>query len=437
MAAWSRLPEGSKPIGGGPAPRGWSGRAFGSLRVPNYRLYAGAQLVSVTGTWMQIVAENWLVIRLTGSGLALGITTALQFMPLALAAPYGGLLVDRMNKRRLIAGTQTCAGLLALTTGLLTLFGLIRIWMVFVAALGLGFVNAVDDPAHQAFTQEMVGPGQVANAVALNDSISMGSRAFGPALAGILIATTGLGWAFMANALTSALVVLALVLMRPDQLLRWDPIPRRPGQIREGLRYAVTRGSIRTVLVILAIVATFGFNFQVLHSLLVAKTFRLGAESYGFLMSSMGGGSMLGSLIVAGAPNPTVRRVRLLAVAFGVSWAAMRFVPTVAVAFGAAALMGAAASMFLSSCAGSLQLASDLPFRGRVMALYTVAFLGTAPLGGPSMGYVAQAFGPRGAFVLGGTVCILAPLVGGVLNRRPGHCRKTDGTATSTPSPSR
>ncbi len=190
MAAWSRLPEGSKPIGGGPAPRGWSGRAFGSLRVPNYRLYAGAQLVSVTGTWMQIVAENWLVIRLTGSGLALGITTALQFMPLALAAPYGGLLVDRMNKRRLIAGTQTCAGLLALTTGLLTLFGLIRIWMVFVAALGLGFVNAVDDPAHQAFTQEMVGPGQVANAVALNDSISMGSRAFGPALAGILIATT-------------------------------------------------------------------------------------------------------------------------------------------------------------------------------------------------------------------------------------------------------
>jgi MFS family permease len=236
----------------------WFGRAFRSLRIPNYRLFAGAELISVTGTWMQIVAENWLVLRLTGSGLALGITTALQFLPLAFAAPYGGLLVDRMNKRRLIAATQTVAGLLALTTGVLTLVGLIRIWMVFAAALALGFVNAVDGPARQAFTQEMVGPEQVANAVALNNSIAMGARAFGPALGGILIASAGLGWAFVANALTYGLVVAALVLMRPGQLFPLERIPRRPGQVREGLRYAATRGSIRTVLVILAVVSIFG-----------------------------------------------------------------------------------------------------------------------------------------------------------------------------------
>lgn len=211
-----------------PTPSRGMRHAFRSLRMRNYQLYAGAQLISITGIWVQVVAENWLVIRLTGSGLALGVTTALQFLPLAFTAPYGGVLVDRMDKRRLLVVTQTCAGLLSAGTGTLILLGLIRIWMVFVAALLLGLVNSVDDPARQAFTLEIVGPRDVANAVALNNSISMGGRAFGPALSGILIAAVGLGCAFAFNALTYGVVVVALLLMRRADLLRTEPVVRRP-----------------------------------------------------------------------------------------------------------------------------------------------------------------------------------------------------------------
>lgn len=392
--------------------------AFRSLRMRNYRLYAGAELISITGTWVQVVAENWLVIRLTGSGLALGITTALQFLPLALAAPYGGVLVDRKDKRRLLVVTQTCAGLLSAVTGTLILVGLIRIWMVFVAALVLGLVNAVDDPARQAFTLEMVGPRDVANAVALNNSISMGGRAFGPALSGFLIAVVGLGWAFIFNALTYGAVALALLLVRRAELFRAEPITRRPRQIREGLSYAMSSTPIRTVLLVLAVVATFGFNFQIFLSLLVAQTFGRGAESYGFLMSAMGLGAMLGAMVAAAGRDPTVGRVRLLAIVFGTSLGAVGLVPTLVVGYLAAALMGAAASMFLSASAGSLQLLTDNALRGRVMALYTIGFLGTAPLGGPAMGYVAQVLSPRAALLLGGAASILASLF------RPGRNRK-------------
>lgn len=408
-------PEGTDHV---PIPSGRMRRAFRSLRMRNYRLYAGAELISITGTWVQIVAENWLVIRLTGSGLALGITTALQFLPLAFTAPYGGLLVDRMDRRRLLVVTQTCAGLLSAATGTLIVLGFIRIWMVFLAALVLGLVNSVDDPARQAFTVEMVGPRDVANAVALNNSISMGGRAFGPALSGILIAAVGLGWAFVLNALTYGVVAMALLLMRRTELFRAEQVARRRGQIREGWNYAMRMTSIRTVLLILAVVATFGFNFQILLSLLVAQTFGRGAESYGFLMSSMGAGAMMGSVMAAAGRDPTVGRVRLLAVVFGMSLGGVGLVPTLAASFLAAAVMGAAASMFLSASAGSLQLLTDDRFRGRVMALYTVGFLGTAPVGGPAMGYVAQVLGSRAALLMGAVASILASLV------RPGRRQK-------------
>ena len=411
MATVERDSSGGQDRDGRPTPGGWMARAFRSLRMRNYRLYAGAELVSITGTWIQVVAENWLVIRLTGSGLALGVTTALQFLPLAVTAPYGGLLVDRLDKRRLLMLTQTCAGLLAATTGALILFGLIRVWMVFVAALLLGVVNAVDNPARQAFTLEMVGPHDVANAVALNNAIAMGGRAFGPAVSGILIAAAGLGWAFVFNALTYVGVAVAMVFMRRADLFRTQPLPRGPRQVREGLTYVMTRTSVRDVLLILALVATFGFNFQIFLSLLVAKSFLRGAGAYGFVMSSMGVGAMLGSTVAAAGRDPTVGRVRALAVAFGVTLAGVGLAPTLPSVFVASALMGAMASMFLSATAGSLQLLTEDQYRGRVMALYTIGFLGTAPVGGPAMGYLAQVLSPRVALLLGAGASALAATI--------------------------
>ena len=386
-------------------------RAFGSLAVPNYRMYFAAMLVSSSGTWLQLVAESWLVLRLGGSGFALGITTALAFLPLLLFGTYGGVLVDRWEKRALVTGTQTAAGLLALAVGVATVTHVVQIWMVWLAALLLGFVNVVDSPGRQAFAYELVGPELVANAVSLNNAAITSARAIGPAIGGALIATVGIAACFLINAASYAVVVLALLSMNARKLYREATQPRRGRQVREGIRYVASHTQLRTVLLVLAVASTFGLNFQVLIPLFATGTFHGGSLLYGLMMSSLGVGMVIGSLLSAGWSKPTVGRVIALVELFAVALLAVTVAPDLHLAVLAIAAMGASTSLYLTSSVGCLQLHSRKGMRGRVMATYSIAFLGVAPIGGPVVGGVAQLLQARAGFLVGALASGLAGIV--------------------------
>ena len=393
-----------------------TGRTFASLRRRNYRLYVTGQVLSTTGTWVQLVAEGWLVVRLTGSGLALGVTTALQFTPLLFLGAYGGLIVDRFDRRRLLVSTQLAAGALAFTTGLLTTTGVIRVWMVFVAAFLLGCVNVFDSPGRQSFTRELVGE-DVANAVALNNAVATGARFVGPAVGGALVASAGIATCFLVNAASYAAVVAALVAIDVNELAIEERIARRRGQVREGLRYVRSRRPLLVVLLMLALTSAFGFNFQVLLPLLADSEFHRGGGTYGLLMSALGFGALLGSLVVAALPPATPRRVAGFAFVVAAALFGLAASPTVAVAVPAAAFLGLSFSLFLASASGSLQVETAAGMRGRVMSLYSIGFLGTAPIGGPAVGAVAEAAGPRAGLLVGAVASAAAGLLGIGLRR--------------------
>lgn len=395
---------------------GWRGnlfnhlrnRTFRSLRTPNYRLYFVAQSISSSGTWVQLVAVNWLVLRLGGSGLALGITTALQFAPLLLFSAYGGVLVDRWNKRTLLTLTQSAAGLLTLTLGLLVLTGTVQIWIVWVAAFLLGCVDSVDTPGHQAFTVELVGQMDATNAVALNNTVSTSARAIGPAIGGTLIAVAGIAPSFLINAASYIVVVAALRRIDPSTLQTEPPAPRQPGQVREGLRHVWKTRDLRRVLIVVTLVSIFGLNFQVLLPLVASQTFSQEAGLYGLLMSCMGIGAVIGSLVVASLNDATVRRIGALAILFGVANTSVALAPNLLLAFLAVGVMGIGSSLFLASSSGFLLAHAGDLMRGRVMALYSIAFLGTAPIGGPLLGWTAEQYGARAGFLVSGVACVIA-----------------------------
>jgi MFS family permease len=383
-------------------------QTFRALHTRNYRLYFTAQMTSRTGMWVQIIAENWLVVQLGGSGLLLGIITALPFVPLLLLSTYGGVLVDRWNKRTVLIVTQSASGTLALMMGLLALTGVIQLWMIWMAAFLLGCINALDMPAREAFTMELASPANVTNAVALNDVVRNAARAFGPALGGLLIASIGIVACFLMNAASYAVIIAALRRMNPAELYTEVAAPRRRGQIWEGLRYVWTHPALRTVLLIMSLATTFGFNFQMMITLYASQTFHQGAAFYGLLMSCLGIGAVVGSLMAASWNDPTLRRVAVLSLTFGVTQWVAALVPNLALGFLAMSVMGMASSLFLTSCASCLQLHAGEQMRGRVMALYSIAFLGTAPIGGPLLGWLAQSLGVRAGFFVAGLGCIAA-----------------------------
>lgn len=380
-------------------------RIFRALRGRNYRLYFVAQLLSTTGRWVQLVAENWLVLHLGGGGTALGLTNAFQFAPLLLFGPFGGVVVDRMDKRSLLNITQTLAGGLALTTGLLVVAGQIEIWMVWIAAFLLVCVNAVDTPAQQAFTRELSGPADVTNAVALNSAISTTGRAVGPAIGGVLLAAFGLAACFLINAATFLIVILALRFMHRGELHQEAHIPTKHGQVREGFAYVRKSPMLWIVLLVVAIASLFGFNFQVLLALLATQTFHRDGTLYGLLMSVFGAGAVLGSLLVASWNDPTIRRVGITGAVFGLALFGLSTAPALPFAFAAAGVLGIMFSVFLTSCSSYLQAHTGEGFRGRVMALYSVAFLGTAPIGGPLAGWIAEITSPRVGLLVGAIAC--------------------------------
>jgi len=385
-------------------------RTFRSLRGRNFRLYFVSQTVSMSGTWMQSVAQGWLVLRLSGSAFVLGVTVALQFGPVLVLGPWGGAVADRADKRKLLLFTQSVATVLALVLGLVTLTGVVRIWMVLVLATITGCMMAIDSPARQAFVFEMVGADDLANAVGLNAVIVNSSRIIGPALAAVLIATVGLAPCFLVNSASFLVVIAALAAMRPGELHRAAPVARAKGQVRAGLAYVRRTPELLVPLAMMAVVSTLGYNFAVLLPLLARFTFQRGGGTYGALTTAMGIGALAGALLAASRTRPTFRLLVVATLAFGVFSVGTAAAPTLALVLAVLVPMGAAAVLFVSTTNSLLQLNSEPAMRGRVMALWGVVFFGSTPLGGPLAGLLAGWFGPRFALAFGG----LATLVTGI-----------------------
>jgi MFS family permease len=390
------------------------------MSVRNYRLYFAGQLISTTGTWMQSIAQAWLVLQLTGSGVALGVTVALQFTPVLLVGAWGGLVADRVDKRRLLVGTQAAAGVLALVLGAVTALGVVQLWMIYVLALGLGAVNAVDNPARRAFVVEMVGTEHVSNAVSLSSAMFMAARVVGPAIAGLVIAGVGVSWCFFANGVSYSAAVIAFLAMRENEFFAVERVPKRKGQLREGLRYAWSTPALRLTLVLTAVIGTLAFNFQVVLPLLAKQTFSGGADTLGVLYASMSVGSVIGALVSAHEAQATRRFVLGAALAFGAALVAAALAPTFALELLVLVPVGAAGIAFTAMANGVLQTETAPEMRGRVAALFTVAFLGSTPIGGPIIGWVSQQVGPRAGLWVGGiaTLAVTAVAIAGVRRHR-------------------
>ncbi|MFI0939695.1 MFS transporter [Streptomyces sp. NPDC021020] len=400
---------------------------FVALQEPNFRLYAAGQCVSLVGTWMQAVAQSWLVVELTGSGTVLGLVVAAQFLPVLLGGPYGGLLADRADKRRLLLGTQTALALLAGTLGLLTVTHAVRLWMVVLLAVALGTVNAVDNPTRQTFVPEIVGPRLLRPAVALNSVMTNAARAVGPAVAGLLIASVGVGVCFLANAASYAAVLAALLAMRTDRLRPGPAVTRATGQLAAGLRYVRGTAGLWAPLAMMALIGTLAYEFQVVLPLLAREGGHGGARTYGFMTSVMGAGAVAGGLAVAARGRVGVAPLVVAAGGFAAALTAAAAIRWLPLELAALACVGASGTAFLATGNTTLQLVADPSYRGRVMALWSVTFLGSTPVGGPLVGLVAEHLGPRAALALGAAACLTATLLGlAALPRVPPHHRHLD-----------
>ena len=397
------------------SPRSVARKTFRSLSVRNYRLYFAGQIVSMTGTWMQWVAQGWLVLRMTGSGFAVGAVTATQFLPMLFGGAYGGVIADRVDKRKLLVGTQSSAGLLALILGILVTTGTVRLWMVFAIALTLGFVNAIDNPARQSFVSEMVHRDQVTNAVSLNSVLANGTRVVGPTIAAFLIAGVGIGLCFLINAASYAAVVIGLLLMRTDELYENNRAKRQPGQIREGIRYVRRRSELWLPLLLMVVVGAFAYNFSVLLPLLSRFTFNRGPVGYGEMFSVLSVGAVISGLTVAAMGRATQKIAALAALSLGITTLLAAVMPNFGAELVALVAVGAASTVFMAVTNSVLQLRASPAFRGRVMALFAMAFLGTTPLGAPLVGWIGEQFGPRAGFAFGAFATIVAASVALVL----------------------
>jgi MFS family permease len=384
---------------------------FRSLRVRNYRLYASGQLISLTGTWMQRVAQDWLVLELTNSGTALGVVTALQFGPSLLLGLWGGVIADRGDKRKILLATQTALAVVALLLGLLDISGVVRYWQVLLLAMSLGFVSAIDTPVRQSFVVEMVGKKDLANAVALNSTTFNAARILGPALAGVMIGVTGTGWAFVANAASSVAVLLGLWMMRPAELFPSPPVRRARGQLAEGFRYVRGRPDLVLTMVLVFVVGTFGLNFQITTALLAKQVFHRSAQGYGLLSTALAVGACAGAVV---ATRRTKRPTQLFLVLSALGFSVLEIASGVMPGFTTTALLlvptGLAMLTLTTAANSAVQLGVEPTMRGRVMALYLVCFMGGTPVGAPIVGWLAGVAGPRWGLVGGGLICLLATL---------------------------
>jgi MFS family permease len=382
-----------------------------SLHQRNYRLFFFGQLVSVAGTWMQSVAQSFLVLGLTHSGTQLGLTSAARFLPIFLFGPVGGVFADRMDRKRVLYLTQTLSGLLAAVFAVTVATHSIRLWIVYLLALSLGLVNVFDNPARQSFISELVSPGDLPNAVTLNSVAMNMARVFGAALGGVLAAAIGLALCFTFNALSFGAVLVSLAAMRTSELFPATRVTRQKGQVRQGLRYVRNTPELLIPLVMIAVIGTLAWEFQVTLPLMASQVFHGGAASYGVMASVMGGGAVVGGLISAARARPQARALCLAAIGWGIAILAAAVAPTLALELAALVFVGYGSITFNSLAKTTLQLAARPEMRGRVMALWALAWLGSTPVGGPIVGWTGQVIGARWPLVIGG----VATLACGVL----------------------
>jgi MFS family permease len=383
-------------------------RTFSSLSVPNYRRYFTGQVISITGNWMQIVGEMWLMVKLTGSGGLVGLTAGLQFLPILLFGAWGGLLADRLPKRRILTYTQVSLAIPALTLFGLAASGAAQPWMVLLLVLVRGSVLAIDNPSRQSFVVEIVGADRVLNAVALNSVVVHCSRILGPALAGTIIALVGIAPCFLVNALSFLAMFVALRAMSPKELQTPKPAARKPGELRSALRYVRRTPELLIPLAMMALVGTISFNFQVLLPLLADFTWHGTATTYALLTASMGVGSVGGALAAGARGRVSPKLLIGSSLLFGLAMLLAAAAPTLELQVLALVPLGAASVTFAAGVNSALQIAVEPTMRGRVMALYSVVFLGSTPIGAPLVGWLAGAAGPRAGLVAGAAAALIA-----------------------------
>jgi MFS family permease len=391
---------------------------FRSLRVRNFRIFFIGQAISQVGTWLQFIAQALLVLQLTDSGVALGLVTAFQFLPVLVFGAWAGVISDRVDKRRLMLITQTAMMVFALALGLFVLSGHISVVGVFVLAALTGTANAFDNPSRRVMITELVGDTEMANAVSLNSALLTGSRVVGPALAAWLINGVGIGWCFVANAASFIAMLVALVMIHPADLHVNERIAKEKGQIVEGLRYVWRNDDLRLAVVLMGVVATLSFNWQVLLPLLAEHEFHGNGSTYAFITTVFSVGSLVGSLLIARRKTMDNRLLARASVGLGVASFLVALSPSVPAAAITGALAGATGIAFLSATMTSLQLQSIPVMRGRVMALYSILFLGSTPIGGPLTGWIAQAFGTRWSIAMGAAAALASGVAGLYVLRR-------------------
>jgi MFS family permease len=387
-------------------------RTFSSLSNANYRKFFLGQTTSLVGTWMQSTAQSWLVLTLTRSATDIGWVVALQTLPVLLLGPYGGVIADRIDKRRLMIILQSCMGIQAAVLAVLSLLHIVTFFDVCILAIVLGFNNCFENPSRQAFVLEMVGPQDLRNAVSLNSTMNNVARAVGPAVAGVLIATVGEGWCFAVNALSFVAVVGSLMAMDSTTLSPSVPTERTKGQLRDGFRYVARTPELAIPLVMMALVGMLAYEFQVTLPVFASSVFHGSSVAYGGMTASMGIGAVCGGLVTATRGKTGMRALIRAALVFGIVIAFAALSPELGVAFAALALVGYASVSFLAMANSTLQLQTDPQMRGRVMALWAVAFMGSTPIGGPLIGWITSLFGARTGLGVGATSCFLAALIG-------------------------
>jgi MFS family permease len=378
---------------------------FISLRNPNFRIYFAAQIGSNIGAWIQITAENWLVLQLTDSGLALGITNALQFGPLVFFGLYGGVIADRFDRRRVLIVTQSALALLAAAIGLLVVTNLIQLWMIWTAALLLGLIMSIDKPALLGFVKDLVGEADLPNAVALNNAVISSGRMIGPVISGLLIASFGTAPSFFINAISFGLVVFVLIILNAARLHVTRPVKRKPGQVREGLSYIWQNRVLRLTVIAMSVVFVAAYNLQVMVPLLSSRILGGSSEFYGLAMSSLGLGAVTGSLLIASRVKPGVMMVALCCGLLSAVhiWLALTF--GVYFALAGTFLLGVSCGFFNVAVTSTLQLRARDDLRGRVMALYSIGILGSALFGAPLAGTLADEVGVSDTFLIIAAIC--------------------------------
>jgi MFS family permease len=388
-------------------------QTFKSLGVRNYRLYFIGQGISITGTWMQTIAQTWLVLSLTHSATAVGLISAAQFLPILLLGPLGGVIADRFDKRKLLYFTQSTSMILALVLACLVQFHLVQLWIIYVLAACLGLVTMIDNPTRQSFVMELVGPERLTNAVTLNSvEINLG-RIIGPTIAGVLIASVGLGLCFFLNAASFVAVLICLALMDGRLLKKVKPTTKIKGQLSQGFRYIARTPILRDTLIMMALIGTFTYEFQVVLPVLASKTFHGSASLYAAFYSAMSVGSVVGGLITASLRRKvSLKALAITTLLFGFAMLAASATPTAMLTLVVMVVVGFVSIAFTAQANATLQLSSSPEMRGRVMSLWTVAFLGTTPIGGPIIGWISDVASPQAGLAVGAVAALLAAAYG-------------------------